>query len=191
MAHTATSRPAKRGRQAPPDASTSTRACTRACAASWPKRSSRPAAWTSTTRPRSSGRSRRSAGCSTLCRAHLHAENQFLHPAMEARRPGSACETAKEHEDQVAGARGARDGRARGRAGAARGAGRSGTAALSPPGRVRRREPRAHARRGDVEQRRAVGDPRRRGARRDPAGDRRVDAAPRRWRRSSAGWCRR
>jgi hypothetical protein len=35
------------------------------------------------------------------CRAHLHAENQFLHPAMEARRPGSACATAKEHEDQV------------------------------------------------------------------------------------------
>jgi hypothetical protein len=35
------------------------------------------------------------------CRAHLHAENQFLHPAMEARRPGSACETAKDHEDQV------------------------------------------------------------------------------------------
>ena len=35
------------------------------------------------------------------CRAHLHAENQFLHPAMEARRPGSAGETAKEHEDQV------------------------------------------------------------------------------------------
>jgi hypothetical protein len=36
-----------------------------------------------------------------LCRAHLHAENQFLHPAMEARRPGSAGESAKEHEDQV------------------------------------------------------------------------------------------
>jgi hypothetical protein len=35
------------------------------------------------------------------CRAHLHAENQFLHPAMEARRPGSACESAKEHEDHV------------------------------------------------------------------------------------------
>jgi hypothetical protein len=35
------------------------------------------------------------------CRAHLHAENQFLHPAMEARRPGSACAPAKEHEDQV------------------------------------------------------------------------------------------
>jgi len=33
-----------------------------------------------------------------LCRAHLHAENQFLHPAMEVRRPGSARETAKEHE---------------------------------------------------------------------------------------------
>jgi hypothetical protein len=36
------------------------------------------------------------------CRAHLHVENQFLHPAMEARRPGSACETAKEHEEHVA-----------------------------------------------------------------------------------------
>jgi iron-sulfur cluster repair protein YtfE (RIC family) len=35
------------------------------------------------------------------CRAHLHAENQFLHPAMEARRPGSARETAKDHEDHV------------------------------------------------------------------------------------------
>lgn len=36
-----------------------------------------------------------------LCRAHLHTEDQFLHPAMEGRRPGSARETAKEHEDHV------------------------------------------------------------------------------------------
>ena len=36
-----------------------------------------------------------------LCRAHLHAEDQFLHPAMEGRRPGSARQTAKEHEDHV------------------------------------------------------------------------------------------
>jgi len=35
------------------------------------------------------------------CRAHLHVESQFLHPAMEARRPGSARTTATEHEDQV------------------------------------------------------------------------------------------
>jgi len=40
-------------------------------------------------------------GLVDLCRAHLHAENQFLHPAMEARRAWSACETAKEHEEQV------------------------------------------------------------------------------------------
>ena len=40
-------------------------------------------------------------GLADLCRAHLHAENQFLHPVMEARRAGSARETAKEHEDQV------------------------------------------------------------------------------------------
>lgn len=31
------------------------------------------------------------------CRRHLHHENQFLHPAMEARRPGSACRTADDH----------------------------------------------------------------------------------------------
>lgn len=30
-------------------------------------------------------------------RAHLHHENQFIHPALEARRPGSACRTAGEH----------------------------------------------------------------------------------------------
>jgi len=40
-------------------------------------------------------------GLLDLCRAHLHAENQFLHPAMEARRAGTACKTATEHEDQV------------------------------------------------------------------------------------------
>jgi len=32
-------------------------------------------------------------------RSHLHHENQFLHPALEARRPGSACRTAAEHVD--------------------------------------------------------------------------------------------
>jgi Hemerythrin HHE cation binding domain len=32
-----------------------------------------------------------------LCRLHLHSENQFVHPAMEARRPGSARETAGDH----------------------------------------------------------------------------------------------
>lgn len=30
-------------------------------------------------------------------RAHLHHENQFIHPALEARRRGSACRTAAEH----------------------------------------------------------------------------------------------
>ena len=30
-------------------------------------------------------------------RAHLHHENQFLHPALEARRPGSARRTAGDH----------------------------------------------------------------------------------------------
>ncbi|MCG6953764.1 MAG: hemerythrin domain-containing protein [Betaproteobacteria bacterium] len=30
-------------------------------------------------------------------RAHLHHENQFIHPALEARRPGSACRSAGEH----------------------------------------------------------------------------------------------
>jgi hypothetical protein len=32
-----------------------------------------------------------------ICREHLHTENQFLHTAMEARRSGSACETANQH----------------------------------------------------------------------------------------------
>lgn len=32
-----------------------------------------------------------------LCRMHLHSENQFIHPAMEARRPGSSQSTADEH----------------------------------------------------------------------------------------------
>ncbi|HEX9185226.1 MAG TPA: hemerythrin domain-containing protein [Burkholderiales bacterium] len=32
-----------------------------------------------------------------LMRTHMHAENQFLHPALEARRPGAARRTAGEH----------------------------------------------------------------------------------------------
>ena len=38
-------------------------------------------------------------GLLTLCRTHLHAENQFIHPAMEARLPGSSRATADEHLD--------------------------------------------------------------------------------------------
>ena len=33
----------------------------------------------------------------TLCRLHLHTENQFIHTAMEARRPGSANLAAQDH----------------------------------------------------------------------------------------------
>ena len=36
-------------------------------------------------------------GLLAICREHLYIENQFVHPAMEARRPGSACATAKDH----------------------------------------------------------------------------------------------
>src|SRR5215467_13280633 len=36
-------------------------------------------------------------GLLEICREHLFIENQFVHPAMEARRPGSACATAKDH----------------------------------------------------------------------------------------------
>lgn len=36
-----------------------------------------------------------------LCRAHLHKEEEFLHPAMEARRPGSAGETRGDHAAQL------------------------------------------------------------------------------------------
>jgi hemerythrin-like domain-containing protein len=35
-----------------------------------------------------------------LCRSHLFAENQFLHAAMEARRPGSSSITTNEHVQQ-------------------------------------------------------------------------------------------
>jgi hypothetical protein len=34
-----------------------------------------------------------------LMRTHMHAENQFLHPALEARRPGTARRTAGEHAE--------------------------------------------------------------------------------------------
>lgn len=34
-----------------------------------------------------------------MCRVHLHTENQFLHTAMEARRPGSANLAARDHAD--------------------------------------------------------------------------------------------
>jgi hypothetical protein len=33
----------------------------------------------------------------SLCRIHLQKEEHFLHPAMEARRPGSAAHTARDH----------------------------------------------------------------------------------------------
>jgi len=36
-------------------------------------------------------------GLLALCRAHLEHENDFLHTAMEARRPGSAAQAAGEH----------------------------------------------------------------------------------------------
>lgn len=36
-------------------------------------------------------------GLLDICRRHLHHENQFIHPAMESRRPGSACATAGDH----------------------------------------------------------------------------------------------
>jgi len=36
-------------------------------------------------------------GLLEICREHLFVENQFVHPAMEARRPGSACATATDH----------------------------------------------------------------------------------------------
>jgi len=38
----------------------------------------------------------------TQCREHLHSENQFIHPAMEARRPGSTRGTASEHVNHEA-----------------------------------------------------------------------------------------
>jgi iron-sulfur cluster repair protein YtfE (RIC family) len=34
-----------------------------------------------------------------LMRTHMHVENQFLHPALEARRPGAARRTAGEHAE--------------------------------------------------------------------------------------------
>jgi hypothetical protein len=40
-------------------------------------------------------------GLIELCRAHMHIENQFVHPAMEARRPGSTRATAADHQDQL------------------------------------------------------------------------------------------
>lgn len=38
----------------------------------------------------------------TLCRVHLAIEERFIHPAMEARRPGSAGDTADEHRRHLA-----------------------------------------------------------------------------------------
>lgn len=37
----------------------------------------------------------------SFLRAHLHHENQFVHPALEARRPGSARRTASDHVEHV------------------------------------------------------------------------------------------
>jgi hypothetical protein len=40
-------------------------------------------------------------GLLDVCRAHLNAENRFIHPAMEGRRPGSAGDTERDHADQA------------------------------------------------------------------------------------------
>src|SRR5262245_18805625 len=40
-------------------------------------------------------------GLLEFCLEHLHAENQFLHPALEARRPGAAGATAKDHDGHL------------------------------------------------------------------------------------------
>ena len=40
-------------------------------------------------------------GLVEICRTHLHKEEEFLHPAMEARRPGSAGETQGDHASQL------------------------------------------------------------------------------------------
>jgi len=40
-------------------------------------------------------------GLLEFCLEHLHAESQFLHPAMEARRPGAAGTTAREHDEHL------------------------------------------------------------------------------------------
>ena len=40
-------------------------------------------------------------GLLDVCRAHLHAENRFIHAAMEGRRPGSAGDTERDHADQA------------------------------------------------------------------------------------------
>lgn len=37
----------------------------------------------------------------TLCGQHLHNENSFVHPALEARRPGVSARIGAEHEDHV------------------------------------------------------------------------------------------
>jgi hypothetical protein len=36
----------------------------------------------------------------TLCRSHLECENRFIHPALEARRPGANTRTALDHAQQ-------------------------------------------------------------------------------------------
>ncbi len=41
-------------------------------------------------------------GLTTLMRAHLHHENQFVHPALEARLQGSSVRIAQEHEEHGA-----------------------------------------------------------------------------------------
>lgn len=40
-------------------------------------------------------------GLMAMCRAHLEHENDFVHVAMESRRPGSAGQAASEHEHHV------------------------------------------------------------------------------------------
>mgnify|MGYP003694364727 CR=1 FL=1 len=119
--------------------------------------------------PRRSARSRR---CSTSPRSHLDHENEFMHPAIEACRPGTSERIAGEHVSTCR--RSPRCATTRGNcARAAPTPSAARCSLLSPPGALRRRELRAHAGRGDGAQRSAVGALHRRraeGAARPPAG---------------------
>ena len=101
-----------------------------------------------------------------FCAGHLQHENTFVHTAIEARQPAGTTKIAEEHLEHSESIAALREEAAALRTRARVRGRRAGAAPVPPPGPVRRREPAAHAYRGDGAQRPALAALQRRRARR-------------------------
>ena len=115
------------------------------------------AASTCTTPRRPSPRSRARCAARLAASSHLEHENEFVHAAIEARRPHGAARTADDHVEHLASIEALRAEARALQAPRPRGTPAARAAPLSPPRAVRGRELPAHAHRGDGQQRGALG----------------------------------